>query len=1644
MPRVAQPAMSRADGEPVLHSPHQDLKQGWSDDAALEFTDYRHSPISKQEMISPGDQPVLFDQSQRVASERVVRQPSGNHVLPSSATWREPHQTQPPPPKRAAHQRRILSNMNVSVPQNVPTANQYKIGDYILSQVLGVGSFGKVKLATHELTGERFACKILDKSVVRERTLSLQVRKEITVMERLKHPNIVGLSKVYNTKDKIYIIMELVTGGELFEEIIRHKRLDENQARFYFRQLIRGLMHCHARGIYHRDLKPENLLLDGNKQLKISDFGLSTLKSPPGGSSMSSSGYGGAQSATSVSGSSLLHTQCGTPNYVAPEIIMLDKRGYSGAKVDAWSCGIILYVLVAGALPFDADEMDVLFKLILLGDISYPSHFSPELIDLIAHLLITDPKRRYRLSDATKHPWMTAVNDDFVGTVLDSGAKDSHNVVGSSEVLNCSGIACVRESEIGLADTPGDTLVDNCKELRDLGSNSSDSDQSSRHHGTDSHHTSSTSPSPSNVSNADCTEHSNAINETRHRAATIDSLDFGTRAQSVCNTSSCRPFCNDMSCSSIDKCGQSSSTNVSNELQRSDLDRDVSRACSGTSLQNLGMPVDRTESAPLSDSRKNVKLREEEYLGICEPRAVEFSSYSVANVEQTEPEAGREDHILTEAVSFARSSRESSASASNVDCIRVHTDSGCCDGAIESSSPSTSEKSKFDGPAMLLADPSLPVSAAPDSLAASCFSGNSNDETDITGVPSRNDGNVALDPPKGASTNDKDVYPYVNPLPESHRDVSSSSSSSSSCAASHPDEHGTGQHGRRHHDVILDEIGSLDSPGMDHILPANEIKIIQPVKTCGIENAAASLPVHEPAVSSCRAPHYFLKFKAHSHDGASMVKQLGRLPHPREHSLLNEIRGHRRMLSSPLAKQPITNESFINVNRTDASAVAHHEDRTVSDSDEIPWHFKMKDFDINPDESEFGMGSAALDEQWSRRLRETDPAHSDISSPSTQRSETYKFKKTAGGGNAVRYGSVAQAWDLKKREPVIHTLSDTDFESDRVALPWSPLMSLMSETHRGRALSSSRGESSSYSSPLRSASVDSSDDEEFRKNAALQYAEEAAVEARRAATAAARAKVTATRAAHRAFAAAQTVEAIASASRSFPHDVSSVMLNAQNGLHPDSTALLSVSHSTSGTNHGDMCAASKPSRHDAVRLNRSGASFRSSLRHVVVNGDIVGGNSSTSVAKRTSSPTPPNPPSLTSSRGNLRASGVAAYSVERNNTITQTDSISVVTEMTSGQNRVDGRSMLTADSESQRRNLSIASGNNEKCSRSHKYGNSGRDVFTSSSDSFELPKWGHDATKYSSESASAKNGDNSEMPSSGTRPASTANRVVTFADSPSPLEFQDGTENDFGKSLPDSSELPKKDSASSTGTEFARSAIELSAGCGGEHIQQEDPFKINIPGPSIGLVRPPPRSKLLASLHIGGGSKRKQRAVAESVQSQKRLTRFYSLQDPQWCCKTLETALDMRGCTQIRVTKSASSSALYKIRCVKVADKQPTVACIDIARHGDVTAVSFKKKSSVDSNRFILFYDDIYKLYCRLSAGETSRNAHTVDIEGVGAGEYALQSAAVSSPCNSDERSSDRASANTAEKFRPRLRLRAALSQGTHRMKAENTLLPKL
>ncbi|CAM8977027.1 unnamed protein product [Rhodiola kirilowii] len=254
---------------------------------------------------------------------------------------------------------------------------------YEVGRLLGQGTFAKVHYARHVITGMSVAIKIIDKEKIMKVGMMDQIKREISVMRLVKHPNIVELYEVMATKSKIYFVIEYVKGGELFNKVAKGK-LREDVARKYFQQLISAVDYCHSRGVCHRDIKPENLLLDENENLKISDFGLSAL-------------------AESKHQDGLLHTTCGTPAYVAPEVI--NRKGYDGCKADVWSCGVVLYVLLSGFLPFQDSNLTEMYRKIGKAEVRYPSWFPREVKKLLMKILDPNPKTRITIAMIKESSW---------------------------------------------------------------------------------------------------------------------------------------------------------------------------------------------------------------------------------------------------------------------------------------------------------------------------------------------------------------------------------------------------------------------------------------------------------------------------------------------------------------------------------------------------------------------------------------------------------------------------------------------------------------------------------------------------------------------------------------------------------------------------------------------------------------------------------------------------------------------------------------------------------------------------------------------------------------------------------------------------------------------------------------------------------------------------------------------------------------------------------------------------------------------------------------------------------------------------------------------------------------------------------------
>ena len=273
-------------------------------------------------------------------------------------------------------------NLNSSK-ENMPEIEyNKKVGNYLLTEQIGLGTFSKVTKAFHIITKEKVAIKILDKSKIKDNIDIERIYREIEILKSISHPNITQLYESNSTIHNFYLIMEYIEGGDLCDYINKKICLKEPQACHYFRQIISAIEYLYDMGITHRDIKPENILLDStHENIKVIDFGLSNY----------------------CSDLELLHSACGSPCFASPE--MLSGNPYNGITTDIWSSGIVLYSMLVGTLPFDDQELNSLYEQIKIGTFYIPSTLSLEAIDFLKKILRVDPTKRLTIEQIKKHPW---------------------------------------------------------------------------------------------------------------------------------------------------------------------------------------------------------------------------------------------------------------------------------------------------------------------------------------------------------------------------------------------------------------------------------------------------------------------------------------------------------------------------------------------------------------------------------------------------------------------------------------------------------------------------------------------------------------------------------------------------------------------------------------------------------------------------------------------------------------------------------------------------------------------------------------------------------------------------------------------------------------------------------------------------------------------------------------------------------------------------------------------------------------------------------------------------------------------------------------------------------------------------------------
>uniref|UniRef100_UPI00358EFBC5 MAP/microtubule affinity-regulating kinase 3-like n=1 Tax=Myxine glutinosa TaxID=7769 RepID=UPI00358EFBC5 len=292
-----------------------------------------------------------------------------------------------------------------------------RVGNYRLLKTIGKGNFAKVKLARHLLTGREVAIKIIDKTQLNPSSLQ-KLFREVRIMKMVNHPNVVKLFEVIETEKTLYLVMEYASGGEVFDYLVAHGRMKEKEARAKFRQIVSAVQYCHRKRIVHRDLKAENLLLDGDMNIKLADFGFSNEFSPGG----------------------KLDTFCGSPPYAAPELFQGKK--YDGPEVDVWSLGVILYTLVSGSLPFDGQNLKELRERVLRGKYRIPFYMSTDCENLLKRLLVLNPLKRGTLEQIMCDKWM---NMGFEDDLLQPFEEVAESVVDNRRIEIMLGMGFTRE-----------------------------------------------------------------------------------------------------------------------------------------------------------------------------------------------------------------------------------------------------------------------------------------------------------------------------------------------------------------------------------------------------------------------------------------------------------------------------------------------------------------------------------------------------------------------------------------------------------------------------------------------------------------------------------------------------------------------------------------------------------------------------------------------------------------------------------------------------------------------------------------------------------------------------------------------------------------------------------------------------------------------------------------------------------------------------------------------------------------------------------------------------------------------------------------------------------------------------------------------
>ncbi|KAI0222939.1 hypothetical protein L0F63_006195 [Massospora cicadina] len=346
----------------------------------------RHPTQSKCSPCLP-DAKHLMDPMRLHSPPNASTRPQPDSDAPVSSTEDSPDDLDSPPVMDNGKDEDVIAPPSPSKPLT-------EVGEYIVKKDIGHGTFGVVKLGEHKITHQKAAIKVITKASIKSARARARVEQELRLLPLLEHPHIVKVYDVVEDEERFMIVMEHLDGGELFQYIIKHRRVNEREGRYFFRQIISALDYCHQNAIIHRDLKPENLLFDAQMQIRLIDFGFANF----------------------YHADRTLSTFCGSPYYASPEMI----RGleYVGPEVDVWSLGVTLYTMLSGKLPFNAHNLKGFQRKVTRGEYEVPVYFSREVAELIRGMLHTDRRRRLTLEQIRLHAWTNAGYSDLPNSYL--------------------------------------------------------------------------------------------------------------------------------------------------------------------------------------------------------------------------------------------------------------------------------------------------------------------------------------------------------------------------------------------------------------------------------------------------------------------------------------------------------------------------------------------------------------------------------------------------------------------------------------------------------------------------------------------------------------------------------------------------------------------------------------------------------------------------------------------------------------------------------------------------------------------------------------------------------------------------------------------------------------------------------------------------------------------------------------------------------------------------------------------------------------------------------------------------------------------------------------------------------------------------